>query len=84
MIQMQEVVARSQALLPALAGLGAEVDSAGIALLLDEWLEECEAMGLPREFCYRLLIGSLSVALGHHVERAEIDERLLKTMGDAL
>lgn len=75
------VTASVPALLPALSGLGLTNDGAGLQMLLDSWLEEMEAKGAPREFCYRVLVGALSVSLGYHAGRERIDQRLLWVMG---
>jgi hypothetical protein len=73
--------ARGAALIPGLAGLGAVSDARGMSLLVDAYVEEMESFGVPREFSYRLLVGSLAASLGHHVDREEIDIRLIETMG---
>lgn len=79
---VSHAVLSTRALLPALAGLGAAHDGPGMSILLDCHLAELESVGLPREFCYRLVIGMMATALGHHVDRDEIDLRLLDVLGE--
>lgn len=70
---IQLVRDRVSTLMPALASLGMVEDIAGLAMAMDNALEELEDAGVPREFTYRVLVGALATSLGNIAGAEQIE-----------